>query len=556
MTVVEASQTNTQTPSVLTHVPTTLLGLMDPFVKCNEAVLITDAYSLTGKQFYEKVARLALIMQSRFALEKGEKVALLFWNQPEFFITFFALRALGLVAVPINVLMPAEDVGYVLKHAGAKLLIGCEELIHQVLNGLGLDEPAKVTAAGLSVLVSNASNSPFPTLEDALAILPPTPSWKAVLDLIKEPVSPTELALLIYTSGTTGVPKGVMLSEHNLLSNLDAFSHALGLDTTIGEQKFLLGLPLFHSYGLICALYAFHLQAPMVFVPKFNPKQLVSALKTEAVTFLPLVPTMFTLLLTAAKKAIEAGQSTPFPSLKYCISGGAALPEVLLNQLSSLLGVTVLEGYGLTETSPVIAVNLPQHGAVANTVGPVLPNLEVRLVNPDTAQVMPVTLGAPSGEGEIQVKGPSVMLGYYQNPIETQAVLSPDGWFKTGDLGRFDANGNLCISGGRLKDLIIRAGENIAPLPIERVLSQHPAISAVAVIPRKDTKLGEGIHACLELFEGVKQQLDFSEEGLFQELSGLVRSQLTNTLVPDSFEVHDILPKNPTGKVMKKKLLA
>jgi acyl-CoA synthetase (AMP-forming)/AMP-acid ligase II len=168
---------------------------------------------------------------------------------------------------------------------------------------------------------------------------------------------------------------------------------------------------------------------------------------------------------------------------------------------------------------------------------------------------VPVTQGQASGEGEIQVKGPNVMLGYYQNPTETQLVLSPDGWFKTGDLGKFDAKGNLCISGGRLKDLIIRAGENIAPLPIERVLGQHPSIAAVAVIPRKHEKLGEAIHACLELAEDVKKQMDFSAEALFKELSDLVRTQLTPTLVPDSFEVHESLPKNPTGKVMKKKLI-
>jgi long-chain acyl-CoA synthetase len=227
----------------------------------------------------------------------------------------------------------------------------------------------------------------------------------------------------------------------------------------------------------------------------------------------------------------------------------------LLNQLHTLLGVTVLEGYGLTETSPVIAVNLPQAGAVANTVGPVLPNIQARLVNPDNGDIAPVIQGQVSAEGEIQVKGPNVMLGYYQNTTETQLVFSPDGWFKTGDLGRFDEKGNLCISGGRLKDLIIRAGENIAPLPIERVLSQHPSVATVAVIPKKHEKLGEAIHACLELSETVKQQMDFSPEALFQELSALVRTQLTPTLVPDSFQVYDSLPKNPTGKVVKKKLI-
>lgn len=555
MTLLTSAVVPSIQPIELTHVPSTLFGLIEPFANSTQDLLINDSLRLTGKQFYEQVARLALLMQSWFALEKGDKVALLFWNQPEFFVAFFALRALGLVAVPINVLMSPEDVGYVLKHSGAKTLVGCEELMLQVLNGLGLDDAAKVKAAGLSILVSNVKENTFPCMEEALAFLPDTPSWQAVIDLVQVPVSPTELALLIYTSGTTGVPKGVMLSEQNLLSNLDAFSHALGLEETIGNQKFLLGLPLFHSYGLICALYAFHLQAPMVFVPKFNPKKLVLALQKEEISFLPLVPTMFTLLLTAAKKAIEAGQTTPFPSLKYCISGGAALPEILLNQLNSLLGVTVLEGYGLTETSPVIAVNLPKNGAVVNTVGPVLPNIDVRLVNPENGDIVPVTQGQASGEGEIQVKGPNVMLGYFQNPTETQLVLSPDGWFKTGDLGKFDAKGNLCISGGRLKDLIIRAGENIAPLPIERVLGQHPSVAAVAVIPRKHEKLGEAIHACLELAEDVKKQMDFSAEALFKELSDLVRTQLTPTLVPDSFEVHESLPKNPTGKVMKKKLI-
>jgi long-chain acyl-CoA synthetase len=550
------SAANTPPPAA-TDIPNTLFDLIYPFANSSDNVLLCDdGTAWQGHEFYEKVARLALLMQSRYALEKGDKVALLFWNQPEFFVTFFALRALGLIAVPINILMPPEDVAYVLQHSGVKTLIGCEELVQQILTGMGLTDATVLRQSDFSVLVSNAqTNTLFPTMEEAMTILPDTPSWKAVLDLIREPINPDELALLIYTSGTTGVPKGVMLSERNLLSNLSAFSTALNIDNAIQEPTFLLGLPLFHSYGLICGLYAFLVQAKMVFVPKFNPKRMVSALQQYKVSFLPLVPTMFTLLLTAAKRSIDAGQDSPFPQLKWCISGGAALPEALLTQLKAVLGVTVLEGYGLTETSPVIAVNLPSVGAVPNSVGPVLPNVTVRLIQHETQKLVPVTPGIASDEGEIQVKGPNVMLGYYQNNTETAAVFTDDGWFKTGDLGKFDAKGNLYISGGRLKDLIIRAGENIAPLPIERILSQHPAVAAVAVIPKKDSKLGEAIHACVELAEDVKQQPDFTELQLFQALANLVRTQLTPSFVPDSFTLHEALPKNPTGKVMKKKLI-
>lgn len=551
------SAANTPASSAAAVVPTTLFDLIHPLANSTEVLLqCDDGTAWQGHDFYEKVARLALLMQSWYALEKGDKVALLFWNQPEFFVTFFALRALGLIAVPINILMPPEDVGYVLQHSGVKTLIGCEELVQQVLTGLGLADPVALRQSDFSVLVTNAQTDvSFPTMEEAMTILPDTPSWKAVLDLIREPIDPNELALLIYTSGTTGVPKGVMLSENNLLSNLSAFSTALNIGDAMKEPTFLLGLPLFHCYGLICALYAFLVQAKMVFVPKFNPKRMVAALQQYGVSFLPLVPTMFTLLLTAAKRSIDAGQGSPFPKLKWCISGGAALPEALLSQLKAVLGVTVLEGYGLTETSPVIAVNVPTVGAVPNSVGPVLPNVVVRLVQHDTQQLVPVTVGTSSEEGEIQVQGPNVMLGYYLNEAETAAVFTPDGWFKTGDLGRFDANGNLYISGGRLKDLIIRAGENIAPLPIERVLSLHPAVAAVAVIPKKDAKLGEAIHACVELTDDVKQQSDFTEAQLFQALANLVRTHLTPSFVPDSFTVYDALPKNPTGKVMKKKLI-
>ena len=516
---------------------------------------VTSEFRLKNNEFVQQVIGLATALKKEWQLKKGDKVALLFWNQPEFFVSFFALRLIGAVPVPINILMTPQDMAYVLQHSEPSGILATEALAQQLANQMKLS----IEAVPLPLWIANATVLEKSTFEQKIKdYAPDLQDLNKELDALEalmrsEASQNTELAFLIYTSGTTGFPKGVMLSERNLLSNLAGFQTALNIQRD--GERFLLGLPVFHCYGLICSLFAISERATVICIPRFNPKQIVAFLQSENVTVLPLVPTMFTVLLQAAKRKTAHGDTTtekPFPTLHTCISGGAALPESLLNSIQETLNVQVLEGYGLSETSPVIAVNTAHRGAVAGAVGQPLANLRLRLVNHETGEVLPFELGKASAEGEIQVAGDSVMLGYYKNHEETAKVLSTDGWFKTGDLGHIDAESLLRISGGRLKDLIIRAGENIAPLPIERILFQHEAVAHVAILPLKDEKLGEALCACIEL---MPEALDIDKKQLQQELSTLVRQNLSASYTPDVYRFFDELPKNPTGKIVKKHIV-
>ncbi len=516
---------------------------------------VTSEYRLKNDEFVQQVIGLATALKKEWMLNKGDKVALLFWNQPEFFVSFFALRLIGAVPVPINILMTPQDMGYVLAHAEVSGILATEILALQLAEQMNIS----IKEVPFPILIANAAVAENSSFEKKVVYYAPAihtlnEELDAFDDSMRSEASHnSELAFLIYTSGTTGFPKGVMLSERNILSNLAGFQTALNIKRD--SERFLLGLPVFHCYGLICSLFAITERATVICVPRFNPKQIVEFLKTEAVTVLPLVPTMFTVLLQAAKrknKELETSTEKPFPTLHTCISGGAALSATLLDTIQENLNVQVLEGYGLSETSPVIAVNTASRGAVAGAVGQPLVNLRLRLVNHETGEILPIEIGKASAEGEIQVAGDSVMLGYYKNEDETAKVLSPDGWFKTGDLGHIDAEGLLRISGGRLKDLIIRAGENIAPLPIERILSQHTAVAHVAVLPLKDEKLGEALCACIELMPEAK---DTNQKALQQELAALVREHLSASYTPDAYRFFEELPKNPTGKIVKKQIL-
>jgi long-chain acyl-CoA synthetase len=516
-------------------------------------VLVEGQRRWTYSQFLAHVQALAQLFKKHFSVKAGQKIGLLFANQPECWLGFLALRWAGAVPVPLNLTMPQNDLLYVMHHAELSGLLADTEITQGLL--------AKIGASALGdlpfwVLLNHpASEAPLNALPNLQTLLP-IPQAQALPCAIDVPacdVDPDELAVLIYTSGTTGQPKGVMLSERNLLSNLEGFYQQMGLGK---GHKMLLGLPLFHSYGLICALYALRLSATLVMVPKFAPKRLVQDMIAEKITLLPLVPTLFHVLLSAKEKF----PAEAFDFLKVCISGGAALSPKLLKQVEEGFGAQVLEGYGLTETSPVLAVNTPKHKRLPASVGKVLGNVELRLVN-EQGETLSWGEGERSPEGELWVKGANVMLGYYKDPEQTQAVLDSEGWFQTGDLGHLDAEGNLFISGGRKKDLIIKAGENIAPIRIEQVLNEHPDVAEIAVLGMPHEKLGECIYACILLTEAAQNKAALSPaaeqaqgQALEKELKQLAREQLGAFMVPDAFVITQSFPRTPTGKILKKEL--
>jgi long-chain acyl-CoA synthetase len=485
--------------------------------------IVEDGYSWTVSELRQNSFRLASALRER-GISEGDRVALLFLNQKEYLAGFFAVLHIGAVIVPVNSSIPPEDIAYVLKDSGCKLILTD-----------GAFAPLVEKLPWPVLMAHSTDETRFPSLEKAMA--------EGQEDCPGYPPSDAKsMRILMYTSGTTGKPKGVMLSEQNLLANMEGVRPVLLLQP---DERMLLALPLFHAYGQVIALYALECDVTMYLVPNFSPKKIIQVLIEQEIAVLPLVPTLFSVLMASVAKL----GPEPFKNLKYCVSGGAALPAKLLHHIQDTLQLTVLEGYGLTETAPVLAVNARETGAVPLSVGQPLPNLEIKLVDEDGNR-LPVSTGTESDEGEILARGPNVMLGYYNLPEATVEAFDSEGYFRTGDLGRFDAQGRLFISGGRKKDLIIKSGENISPMRIEHAIQEHLAVRDVAVIGMPNEKLGEEVVACVVLAPEAAGKVS---EG---ELRKFCQERLSPLMIPAAIHFYDELPKNAAGKILKPQLKA
>lgn len=341
--------------------------------------------------------------------------------------------------------------------------------------------------------------------------------------------SDNDIAVYLYTSGTTGRPKGVPLSHDNLLSNARAV-----IDRFRGksEDVFLGVLPLFHSFGLLGTAIIPLLLGAEVNYTTFTPNRVASLIQIRHCNFFLGVPTMYRLL--ARSKVGE----TAMQGLRIAFSGGDALSPTIRDAYFRRFGRSVLEGYGLSETSPVISVNTPEENK-PGSVGKVLPGVQVRIQGEDGIIL-------PAGkQGEIQVQGPNVFAGYYQRLEETRMAFTADGWFRTGDLGSLDRDGFLSIS-GRIKELIIRDGEKIMPREVEEVLEQHPKVLEAAVVGEPDGRHGEAVVAYL-IPAG-------QETPGADELRDHCLEKLADFKVPRQFIVATELPRGPTGKILKRAL--
>ena len=323
-----------------------------------------------------------------------------------------------------------------------------------------------------------------------------------------------------------------MLNESQFAANSrDSLVHI----PITSKDKIIVALPLFHSFGNIMALMVFMAGGTLILLKQFAPKSILQNIEDHKATILPLVPTIYSFLVDLYTRG-----NYDISSLKYCISGGAALPHALLNKVEETLKVSVIEGYGLTETSPVIAVNTFKDGSVPGSVGPIVPNVDVKIIDESGEEK---NLGEI---GEILVRGETVMQGYWNLPKETNETITSDGWLKTGDLGHLDKKKRLFISEGRKKDLIIRAGENISPLAIENALINHPAILEVAAVGVPDKRAGERVKVCIVLRQGAI--------ATDSELKSFCRENLAAFMTPDYFQFMSELPKTATGKILKSEL--
>ncbi len=484
--------------------------------------VIEGETTLSYGEFVSRIERFASAL-SKLNLNANSKIGLLCLNQKEHLIAYFAALLKGVPVIPYNFMLKPEDLVYITQDAGIDTLVVDSAFVKP-------ETTPFFKFFSNKILVGSADPSQVGegTLrwEEFMVMGNPSDSLK------KHQRGETLPDVILYTSGTTAKPKGVMLEEHQFDANCTGFLQHLHFNS---EDRVIVALPLFHSFGNIMALVLLRSGATLILLKQFQPKTILESISRHQATILPLVPTIYSFLVQ-----LYARGGYDVSSLRYCISGGASLPESLLKKVEEGLGVTVIEGYGLTETSPVIAVNTMKDGSLAGSVGPVLPNVELEIVD-DSGK--PVSQGEV---GEIRVRGETVMQGYWKKPGETAETLTSDGWLKTGDLGHMDEKGRLFISAGRIKDLIIRAGENVSPLAIENALMNHPEVVEVAAVGIPDERVGEKVKVFVVLREGSQTNE--------QELKELCREKLPAFMIPDMFQFMESLPKTATGKILKSEL--
>ncbi len=453
----------------------------------------------------------------------GDKVALLLPNTDHFPLAYYGVLALGGVAVPVHALLKAEEIAYVLSDSGAVALVCAAPLLAEGAKGAEL--------AGVQVLsVLDGGDASVIRLDLLAAEAEP------IAGLV--PREPDDTAVVLYTSGTTGKPKGAEITHLNVLMNVDVSA----LDSfDIGPGDVVLGcLPLFHTFGQTCCMNtAFRVGAAVVMLPRFDGAAALNLLVEEQCTVFMGVPTMYIALLEAAKNDPRR------PALKTALSGGAALPGPVLTKFAEVYGAQVLEGYGLTETSPVATFNQRGFRPEPGTVGKAIWGVEVEVARAEIDDRIELL---PSGElGEIVVRGHNVFKGYLNNPAATAAAIV-DGWFRTGDLGTKDDEGYVRIV-DRKKDMVIRGGYNVYPRDVEDVLLRHPAVAQVAVIGLPDEQYGEEVCAVVVAEDGVATPSE-------AELVGWAKEQLAAYKYPRRVFFTDAFPLGPSGKVLKRELVA
>jgi long-chain acyl-CoA synthetase len=443
-------------------------------------------------------------LTGKFGVKSGDRVALWLKNRPEFIPAVFGILGAGAVLVPINNFLKPDEVNYILKDGGIDVLITDDEL--------AIHAPA-LLAARPQLKIFKVEN--FPASPSPISHLPSPPTRNE-----------SDLAVIIYTSGTTGRPKGAMLSHGNLLHNVESCRLVL---ETVDQDRMAVLLPLFHSYMLTVGIFLpLIVGGSLVLVKSLNqPRQILQELCARQATILPAIPPFYRML---------AGSPVPIKlPFRICISGSAPLPLPVLKDFEAKYGIPLIEGYGLSEASPVVSKN-PIHGVrKPGSIGLPVPNVEVSAQD-DSGKILGV------GEaGEICVRGGNVMLGYWNQPEETARAFR-NGWLLTGDIGYRDADGYFYIT-DRKKDMLLVNGNNVYPREIEEVIYQFPGIKEVAVIGVPDARKGEQPVAFVAAAEG--QTVD--EKALFQ----FVRGKLADYKVPKRIVFMPALPRNATGKILK-----
>src|SRR5919106_2145612 len=422
-------------------------------------------------------ARVAGMLRAR-GLGPGDRVGVMLPNVPQFAMAYYGVLRMGGIVVPMNPLLKSREVEHYVSDSGAALV-----------------------------------------LDDASALPGDGEPGHGVAERGED-----DTAVILYTSGTTGKPKGAELTHGKLAHNAEVLR---GLISVESDDVILGALPLFHSFGQTCGLNtAVASGACLALIPRFLPGDVFELIERRRVTVLEGVPTMYAALLHVSDR-----ERCDASSLRVCVSGGAALPLEILHGFETEFGCVVLEGYGLSETSPVASFNRA-HLRKAGSIGTPVDGVEMRLLAP-----------TPEGVGEIAIRGHNVMKGYWRNPDATRQAIDGDGWFRSGDLARVDDDGCYFIV-DRKKELIIRGGYNVYPREIEEVIYEHPAVREAAVLGIPHPDLGEEVGACIALKDGAE-----ADEA---DVRDFVRSQVAAYKYPRHVWFVDELPKGPTGKILKR----
>jgi len=458
----------------------------------------------------EGSARMAGVLKEK-GVGPGDRVGVMLPNVPYFPVAYYGVLQLGAVVVPMNVLMKSREVQFYLEDSETKILIAWSDF----------EEAAKGGADAAGAEYLPVKRGEFEKL------LGEAEGDHEVADRAGD-----ETAVILYTSGTTGQPKGAELTHDNLYKNATVSAGTL---VEISDEDKLLGaLPLFHSFGQTCCLNAAVCRRAMIsLIPRFDPEKALEIIQRDGITIFEGVPTMYNAML-----AVEGRDGFDTSTLRLCLSGGAAMPAETMRGFEEAFGCKILEGYGLSETSPVASFNHPDRERKPGSIGTPIEGVEMKVLDDDGNEV-------EQGEvGEIVIRGHNVMKGYWNSPDATEEAIV-DGWFYTGDIAKIDEDGYFFIV-DRKKDLIIRGGYNVYPREIEEVLYEHPAIQEAAVVGVPNDELGEEIGAAVVLKKGEELDAD--------ELKSYVKEQVAAYKYPRKVWFLDELPKGPTGKILKREI--
>jgi long-chain acyl-CoA synthetase len=466
----------------------------------------------------------------------GDHVALSCPNVPWFPIAYYGILKAGAVVVPLNVLLKPREIAYHLRDSGATALIafeGTPELPMAAMARAACDD------AGCAHLVIATRDPAAPSpVERAITLGALMQGHPPAFETRRR--RPDDTAVILYTSGTTGQPKGAELTHENMVLNAIASRdmYLPALQGGLAQDVALITLPLFHSTAQTCLMNSGLLGGfRLVLLPRFDPPVVLETMRRERVGIWIGVPTMYWSLLQHVTATISETAAVA-EHLRVCVSGGAPMPADVMSRFEATFGVRILEGYGLSETSPVAAFNQLHRPSKPGTVGQPIFGVDIRCIDPDGRFV------AAGERGEVVIRGPNVMKGYYNRPEATLDAMR-NGWFHTGDVGTIDEEGYLTIV-DRTKDMIIRGGFNVYPREIEEVLMTHPAVSLAAVVGVPDERLGEEVKA----FVVRRPNTTLTEA----DLLAWCREQFAAYKYPRLVEFRDALPIGATGKILKREL--